>query len=284
MASALWQWVKDFLGPASAMNVFIGGNDGSGKTTLLYAAQLGEIIQTTPTIGQHAEEMSPLDGGPRLLVQEFGGGGRSGDLQGTYVAGSSGLIFVLRDDDKRIWSALWELYWLVQRAVSASGNAEKLCVCVVVLVDPAPSDAGGTGTSTFAQLAKLAQRECLPPGGTECWSPAHRWAGVDGSSGGEQPSCDADTCIKASDGTPSRDTWADEQWLPAWDEDRQSVVRNGRTSSHGMRVLHAPGASPALATLHRGPWNVLPMRRGSVADAALPFKWIAAQIAAQDRM
>ena len=50
------------------------------------------------------------------------------------------------------------------------------------------------------------------------------------------------------------------------------------TASHGMCVAYDPVQSPPLATLHTGPWVVLPVDMHRCADdAMMPFRWIAAQ-------
>ena len=97
------------------------------------------------------------------------------------------------------------------------------------------------------------------------WSAARRWSADSGA---------------ASSPSSSQEGFVDANWLAAWEADRQMVTSGEHwlTQSHGMRVPHEPAASPPLARLHSGPWNVLPIRRGCAADAMQPFEWVAAQV------
>ena len=208
----------------------------------------------------------------RIRAWDVGGGCRFGPLYRQYVEKCNGLIFTLRPTDDRLWSALWELYWIVQQAIAQDpAAAAGLAVCIVVPMNECDSDYGlfrprCESSSTEGEdaafhlptLTRMAERESLPPGGTHRWSRARRW------SGGE--------ALESEEGL------VDSQWLPAWEADRAFVTDKGRTQSHGMPVQHE--SSPPLAQLHTGPWVVLPVdMHARAADAMLPFKWIAANCA-----
>lgn len=258
--AAMLSWAKTRLGLAPVqLKVLIGGTDGAGKTTLLYKAALGEhVCRTIPTIGFNVEDLAPLGpSGPQICAWDVGGGPRIGPLYLHYTSGLRGLVFVLRPTDPRVWSALWELYYIVQHAVAES--AADLAVCVVVPINECGTDGlfrtwdGDAGIS-LATFTQLAERSCLPPGGTGRWSHARSWLPKEGA----------------------EESTVDSQWLAAWEEDRLAVIETGLTRSHGMHIQQDPLISPPLASVHSGPWVVLPIdAERNVVDAMLPFRWIA---------
>ena len=280
------EWLKARLGlaappaPADApLKVLVAGADGSGKTTLLYAAKRGEIVTTIPTNGFNVETLQPFGlGPPPVVAWDTGGGKKIGPLlYQHYATDCAGLVFVLRPTDPRIWSVLWELYHLVRhlrRDGAASGS--QLAVCVVIPIHDCDSSDGtcrvgrdGAESVRWPTLARLAERESLPPGGTERWSTARRWG----------PSCEPAAAVA---GGPEH---VDAVWLAAWEADRRDVMHAAneaerwRTRPHGLHVPHEADASPPLARVHSGPWVVLPVdlraERG-VSDALRPFQWVAA--------
>lgn len=261
VVSSMLSWAKSRLAlPPMDLKVMIAGPDAAGKTTLLYTAVRGELAQYPPTIGFNVENLAPLGpSGPHICAWDVGGGPRIGPLYLHYTPGLRGLVFVLRPTDPRVWSALWELYYIVQHAVAE--NSADLAVCVVVPVHEGAADGhfrlwGGDAGVSLATLARLAERSCLPPGGTARWSRARSW--LSSASAGEEESV------------------VDSEWLAAWEKDRQGVLKTGLTGSHGMRARHEPLASPPLASIHSGPWVVLPIDLDrNVADAMLPFRWLA---------
>ena len=285
--------------------VLIAGNDSAGKTTLLYRAKTGELINTVATIGFNEESLSPLgnEGSPRIFARDIGGGCRIGSLYLHHVVCCSALVFVIRPTDPRLWSALWELYVIVKHAAQ-NGNPG-VAVCVVVPINECSKEDGscctresghsssssgsssgasqassalGSGaesrtTSSYAAVAKMAERESLPPGGsTQRWSRERRWA-----LGEEQDG--------AAAATVADDEAVDREWLPGWEKERQAMVgRPGHAlTAHGMNAVHTPEESPQLATIHHGPWVVLPIdMHARAGDAMLPFQWIARQASAYE--
>ena len=279
---AMWAAVKKVaFGAELPVPVLIGGNNGVGKTTLLYRAQTGELITTIPSVGLTLETLAPFGSeGPQLLALEVGGGCRIGPMIESYAASCAGIVFMLDPSDDRMYSALWELFCLVRRAAEKD---RRVPVCVVVPVnawnDDGTFEDGRDALSglAFATLAELAQRDCLPPGGTSRWSPERRWAQSDSQAAGES----------------EQSGYVDELWRPEWETDRRDVEQQTYpggpggslehlTGSHGMRVHLDARMSPPLATLHDGPWVVLPIdMHRRAADALLPFRWVAAEIRAR---
>lgn len=258
--------------------VLLSGNDSAGKTTLLYRAKTGEIIRTIPTIGFNDETLSPCIGGPLLSVRDVGGGGRIGNLYLHYICDCNALVFVLRPTDPRLWSALWELYVIVRHAAQ-NGNPG-IAVCVVIPINECADGSCRTwecmqasttdaeqAVSSYTVIARMAQRECLPPGGTRRWSQARRWCACDDGAAASAPTDEVDS-----------------EWLASWEQDRRAaagrmagtVIARALTSSHGIEMLHDAAASPPLAAVHHGPWVVLPIdMHARAGDAMLPFQWVA---------
>ena len=76
-------------------------------------------------------------GNVALGVYDVGGGGGVAPLYGAHASSASAIVFVLRVSDERLYSALWELYWLVQRAADP-----RMPVCVALLLEDATDGAG----------------------------------------------------------------------------------------------------------------------------------------------
>ena len=113
-----------------------------------------------------------------LSVRDVGGGGRIGNLYLHYMCDCNALVFVLRPTDPRLWSALWELYVIVRHAAQ-NGNPG-IAVCVVIPINECADGSCRTwecmqasttdaerAESSYTVIARMAQRECLPPGGTQ---------------------------------------------------------------------------------------------------------------------
>lgn len=77
--------------------MLILGLDNAGKTTLLYKMQLGEVVDTTPTIGFNVESIDV--GGTRLLAWDVGGQKKIRSLWRHYYHDTQGLVFVVDSAD-----------------------------------------------------------------------------------------------------------------------------------------------------------------------------------------
>jgi len=73
------------------------GLDNSGKTTVLYFLKLGEIIQTTPTIGFNVETVHYKN--VQFTVWDIGGQDKIRSLWRHYYTNCTGIIFVVDSTD-----------------------------------------------------------------------------------------------------------------------------------------------------------------------------------------
>eukprot|EP01090_Pellita_catalonica_P021935 TRINITY_DN834_c0_g1_i1.p1 TRINITY_DN834_c0_g1~~TRINITY_DN834_c0_g1_i1.p1 ORF type:complete len:183 (+),score=28.03 TRINITY_DN834_c0_g1_i1:68-616(+) len=89
--------------------ILLIGLDAAGKTAVIYKLQLGENIQTVPTIGFNVETVSykKLD----FTIFDVGGQDRIRALWHHYYAGTNGIIFVVDSaDTERLKEAREELH------------------------------------------------------------------------------------------------------------------------------------------------------------------------------
>jgi len=78
--------------------VLMLGLDAAGKTTLLYKLKLGEVIESTPTIGFNVETVKYKD--VTFTVWDVGGQDKIRTLWQHYFQGTNALIFVVDSNDK----------------------------------------------------------------------------------------------------------------------------------------------------------------------------------------
>eukprot|EP01090_Pellita_catalonica_P018377 TRINITY_DN5913_c0_g1_i1.p1 TRINITY_DN5913_c0_g1~~TRINITY_DN5913_c0_g1_i1.p1 ORF type:complete len:183 (-),score=39.27 TRINITY_DN5913_c0_g1_i1:50-598(-) len=89
--------------------ILLIGLDAAGKTAVIYKLQLGENVQTVPTIGFNVETVSykKLD----FTIFDVGGQDRIRALWHHYYAGTNGIIFVVDSaDTERLQEARDELH------------------------------------------------------------------------------------------------------------------------------------------------------------------------------
>jgi len=296
--------VLDGSASASRGVVVLGGNDGAGKTALVACAcrqgsltdgrddegnvstsSSSGIRRPVPTLGMVEREVvmpggripmwgSPSGVGSVLRVRDVGAGAvRGGDVfrAAAQMEDTAAMVFVVAASDARAYSALWELYDMARRIPSHA----PVCVAVVQDDDDPP---------LWPALCKVAAKEALPPGGTPSWSPERLWLDLVGE---EVP----DSSLEEG--------YVDAEWHPLYEADRvrfragvpayakspSDAPEEGRaavvsrpwsyTASHGTQVSERPQASPPLATLHRGPWGVVPVDLRVPDSALAPFLWIA---------
>ena len=89
------------------------GLDAAGKTTVLYSLKLGEVLNTTPTIGFNVENVSYKN--IEFQVWDIGGQDRLRTLWRHYYTNSNGIIFVVDSaDNSRFDVAKEELQKLLE--------------------------------------------------------------------------------------------------------------------------------------------------------------------------
>jgi ADP-ribosylation factor protein 1 len=74
------------------------GLDAAGKTTVLYRLNLGEAIQTVPTIGFNVERVQYKN--IEFTMWDVGGQERIRSLWKHYYTGTEGLIFEVDSNDR----------------------------------------------------------------------------------------------------------------------------------------------------------------------------------------
>ena len=101
--------VYDSLWGLPDMRVLMVGLDNAGKTTILYGLKLGEVRQSTPTVGFNVETVTYNKF--NLTVWDAGGQDRLRAMWRYYYEGSDGVIFVVDASDvDRVAAAKTELH------------------------------------------------------------------------------------------------------------------------------------------------------------------------------
>jgi len=104
-----------FWGYGEEVRVLMVGLDAAGKTTILYKMKLGEVVQTTPTIGFNVEIVEYRN--LKFNVWDVGGQDKIRKLWRFYYENARGIIFVVDSNDRnRITHAQKELEALLTDA------------------------------------------------------------------------------------------------------------------------------------------------------------------------
>jgi len=97
-----------FWGYGEEDRILMVGLDAAGKTTILYKMKLGEVVQTTPTIGFNVETVEYRN--LKFSVWDVGGQDKIRKLWRFYYENARGIIFVVDSNDRaRISHAQKEL-------------------------------------------------------------------------------------------------------------------------------------------------------------------------------
>ena len=93
--------------------ILILGLDGAGKTTILYQLQIGEVVNTIPTIGFNVETVVYKN--LKFQVWDLGGQSSIRPYWRCYYANTDAIIFVVDSNDReRVSSAKDELLAMLQ--------------------------------------------------------------------------------------------------------------------------------------------------------------------------
>lgn len=120
----LFTKVLDMMSGRSEKRLLMLGLDAAGKTTVLYKLNLGEAVQTVPTIGFNVEKVQykNLD----FTIWDVGGQERIRVLWKHYYSGTEALIFVVDSNDReRVDIARKELHHLLKQ-----GEMRDACLLV----------------------------------------------------------------------------------------------------------------------------------------------------------
>lgn len=85
-------------GYGEEVRVLMVGLDAAGKTTILYKMKLGEVVQTTPTIGFNVETVEYRN--LKFSVWDVGGQDKIRKLWRFYYENAKGIIFVVDSNDQ----------------------------------------------------------------------------------------------------------------------------------------------------------------------------------------
>eukprot|EP01087_Luapelamoeba_hula_P021504 TRINITY_DN7532_c0_g2_i2.p1 TRINITY_DN7532_c0_g2~~TRINITY_DN7532_c0_g2_i2.p1 ORF type:complete len:200 (-),score=39.21 TRINITY_DN7532_c0_g2_i2:155-685(-) len=102
-------------GVTEEVRVLMVGLDAAGKTTILYKMKLGEVVQTTATIGFNVETVEYRN--LKFAVWDVGGQDKIRKLWKFYYENARGIIFVVDSNDRqRVAQAQAELQVLLEES------------------------------------------------------------------------------------------------------------------------------------------------------------------------
>ena len=140
-------------GPSLQQRIVMLGLDNAGKTTILYKLKVGQVVQTTPTIGFNVETVSRKN--VTFSVWDVGGQDQIRGLWRHYFLNTQAVIFVVdSNDNNRLKEARDEL-WKVLESPEVRKREGVIMLCVAYLL---LSQAHCGGDSRFCQQARLAKR------------------------------------------------------------------------------------------------------------------------------
>merc|ERR1712017_67734 len=100
-------------GSKKEQRIVMVGLDNAGKTTILYQVKMGEVVQTTPTIGFNVETVKRKN--LKLSVWDVGGQDQIRGLWRHYFLNTRAVIFVVDSNDtNRLREAREELWKVLE--------------------------------------------------------------------------------------------------------------------------------------------------------------------------
>eukprot|EP01115_Flamella_aegyptia_P003805 TRINITY_DN17118_c0_g1_i2.p1 TRINITY_DN17118_c0_g1~~TRINITY_DN17118_c0_g1_i2.p1 ORF type:complete len:196 (-),score=41.87 TRINITY_DN17118_c0_g1_i2:12-554(-) len=103
--------IKSLKGKGKEHRIVMLGLDSAGKTTILYKQKLGEVVQTTPTIGFNVETVQRKN--ITFSVWDVGGQDQIRGLWRHYFLNTRAIIFVVDSNDttrlKEAKDELWKV-------------------------------------------------------------------------------------------------------------------------------------------------------------------------------
>ena len=105
--------IAKLFNPKKEMRILMVGLDAAGKTTILYQLKMGEIVQTTPTIGFNVETIKRKN--LSFSVWDVGGQDQIRGLWRHYFLNTAAVIFVVDSNDvNRLAEAKAELWKVLE--------------------------------------------------------------------------------------------------------------------------------------------------------------------------
>jgi|EP01096_Ripella_sp_DP13-Kostka_P018291 ADP-ribosylation factor 1/2 len=113
MGSGLMKLLQAFGGKGKEQRIVMLGLDSAGKTTILYKMKMGEVVQTTPTIGFNVETVTRKN--ITFSVWDVGGQDQIRGLWRHYFLNTQAVIFVVDSNDtNRLKEARLELWRVLE--------------------------------------------------------------------------------------------------------------------------------------------------------------------------
>jgi len=113
MGKGLSKLNKVFQGKGKEQRIVMLGLDNGGKTTILYKLKMGEVVQTTPTIGFNVETVTRKN--VSFSVWDVGGQDQIRGLWRHYFLNTQAVIFVVDSNDgTRLKDARDELWRVLE--------------------------------------------------------------------------------------------------------------------------------------------------------------------------
>ena len=105
--------ILDFFSRSrSNFKIIILGIQNAGKTTILYRLSLGQLVQTTPTIGSNVEEISYNN--VKLQAWDLGGQESTRSIWNVYYVNTDAIIYVIDTHDETYDDSKTQFYKLLE--------------------------------------------------------------------------------------------------------------------------------------------------------------------------
>ena len=105
--------ILDFFSRSrSNFKIIILGMQNAGKTTILYRLSLGQLVQTTPTIGSNVEEISYNN--VKLQAWDLGGQESTRSVWDVYFVNTDAIIYVIDTHDTNYEESKNQFYKLLE--------------------------------------------------------------------------------------------------------------------------------------------------------------------------
>ena len=105
--------ILDFFSRSrSNFKIIILGIQNAGKTTILYRLSLGQLVQTTPTIGSNLEEISYNN--VKLQAWDLGGQESTRSVWDVYFVNTDAIIYVIDSHDTNYDESKTQFYKLLE--------------------------------------------------------------------------------------------------------------------------------------------------------------------------
>ena len=138
--------ILDFFSRSrSNFKIIILGIQNAGKTTILYRLSLGQLVQTTPTIGSNVEEISYNN--VKLQAWDLGGQESTRSVWDVYFVNTDAIIYVIDTHDTNYEESKNQFYKLLEN--------EALKNTVILIYANKQDLSGAKGVNEIIQIYEL---------------------------------------------------------------------------------------------------------------------------------